>query len=57
MDTILLTIVDKKIEELINDTNTYDFNTLKEKIIQILNNVEIFMVNKELGLKSSWFIS
>lgn len=53
MDTILLTIVDKKIEELINDTNTYDFNTLKEKIIQILNNVEIFMVNKELGLKSS----
>lgn len=52
MDTTLLTIVDKKIEELINDTNTYDFNTLKEKTIQILNNVEIFMVDGILDSKA-----
>lgn len=47
-----LAIIDKKIDELINDKTIYNFETLKEKIIDILNGVEMFMIENELDSKA-----
>jgi hypothetical protein len=47
-----LAIIDKKIDELINDKTIYNFEILKEKIIEILNGVEMFMIENELDSKA-----
>ncbi len=47
-----LAIIDKKIDELINDKAIYNFQTLREKIIEILNGVEMFMIENELDSKA-----
>ena len=43
MYTDNLNEIDKKIEQLINDKTTYNFNTLRQKVEEILTGVEMFM--------------
>ena len=45
-------IIDKKIYELINDTNTYNFDTLRQKVTQILDGVEMFINKGEIDSKA-----
>lgn len=47
-----LKIIDKKIEELINDKNEYTFVTLREKVIVILKSVDVFTIENELNTKA-----
>ena len=47
-----LAIIDKKIDELINDKAIYNFETLKQKIVEVLNGVEVFMIENELDSKA-----
>lgn len=52
MNTDTIALIDKKIDELINDKTPYSFSTLKEKTIQILKNVDIFLVEDEIDSKA-----
>ncbi|AXH11971.1 hypothetical protein [Halarcobacter bivalviorum] len=52
MYTDEIVIVDKKIEELIKDKTQYNFNSLKEKVEEILANIEMFMLEGELDSKA-----
>jgi hypothetical protein len=52
MYTDNLNEIDKKIEQLINDKTTYNFNTLRQKVEEILTGVEMFMVENELDSKA-----
>ncbi|RXK07284.1 hypothetical protein [Halarcobacter bivalviorum] len=52
MYTDEIVIVDKKIEELIKDKTQYNFNNLKEKVEEILANIEMFMLEGELDSKA-----
>lgn len=52
MTTDELSIIDKKIDELSNDKTQYSFNTLKEKVKEILKNVDIFLVDGETDSKA-----
>jgi len=52
MYTDNLNIIDKKIEDLIKDKTTYNFTTLKEKIEDILDGVEMFMIDGILDSKA-----
>ena len=47
-----ISVIDEKIEELINDTNKYNFDTLKEKVEVILKSVDIFMIDNEVNTKA-----
>lgn len=47
-----LEIINKKIDQLINDTTEYGFKPLKQKVEEILKSVEIFMIDKELDKKA-----
>ena len=47
-----ISIIDKKIEELIFDKNEYSFSNLKEKVEEILKSVNIFLVENELNSKA-----
>lgn len=47
-----ITIIDKKIEELIKDKTEHSFSTLKEKVEEILKNVNLFLVDNELNSKA-----
>lgn len=47
-----LNIIDKKIEELINDKTIYNFNTLRQKIEKILDDIEMFMIDGEIDSKA-----
>lgn len=52
MYTNELNIINKKIEHLINDESNYSFNTLKEKVENILNSVNMFTIDSELDTKA-----
>ncbi|WP_072682664.1 hypothetical protein [Arcobacter sp. LA11] len=52
MTTDTIAIIEKKIEELINDKTEYNFLTLKEKVEKILKNVDIFFIENELNTKA-----
>lgn len=52
MTTDSIVLIDKKIEELINDNTEYSFLTLKEKVEEILRSVDIFFVDNELNTKA-----
>ncbi len=45
-------IIDKKIEELINDKTIYNFNTLRQKVEKILDDIEMFMIDGEIDSKA-----
>lgn len=47
-----LNIIDKKIEKLIKDKNDYSFETLKNKVEEILKSVDIFSIENELNTKA-----
>ncbi|MGB5793617.1 hypothetical protein [Poseidonibacter sp.] len=47
-----ISIIDKKIEELIFDKKEHSFSDLKEKVEEILKNVNIFLVENELNSKA-----
>jgi len=47
-----LNIIDKKIEELINDKTIYNFNTLRQKVEKILDDIEMFMIDGEIDSKA-----
>lgn len=47
-----ISIIDKKIEQLSNDKKEYNFNTLKEKVEEILKSVDIFMIDDEVNTKA-----
>jgi hypothetical protein len=47
-----ISIIDKKIEQLINDKNEYNFDTLKEKVEEILKSVNIFKIDNEVNTKA-----
>ncbi|RXJ90699.1 hypothetical protein CRV01_05990 [Arcobacter sp. CECT 8983] len=44
--------IDQKIDELIKDKTLYNFDTLKQKVALILNDVDMFMVDGVLDLKA-----
>tara|TARA_B100001063_G_scaffold62954_1_gene56995 strand:- start:344 stop:718 length:375 start_codon:yes stop_codon:yes gene_type:complete len=52
MNTDPLNLVDEKIEALICDKTKYSFEQLKQKVEEILKNVDIFMVEDELNSKA-----
>ncbi len=52
MTTDELAIIDQKIEELSNDKKDYSFNSLKEKVENILKEFDIFMIEDELDTKA-----
>ena len=52
MTTDTIVLIDKKIEELINDKTEYSFATLKIKVEEILKSVDIFFVDNELNTKA-----
>ncbi|AXX86906.1 hypothetical protein AMRN_1159 [Malaciobacter marinus] len=47
-----LDFIDSKIKELINDKTFYDFDTLKQKIEEILKTSKIFLVENQLNTKA-----
>ena len=47
-----LALIDKRIAELINDKNVYSFETLKNKVEDILKDVDIFSIENELNTKA-----
>ncbi|MFA9374528.1 MAG: hypothetical protein ACERKK_10275 [Poseidonibacter sp.] len=47
-----ISIIDKKIEELIFDKKEHSFSDLKEKVEEILKSVNIFFVENELNSKA-----
>lgn len=52
MTTDDLSIIDKKINTLINDTNDYGFETLKSKVEEILQSVELFLIDNQVDSKA-----
>jgi|GEM_PF-1188372 len=52
MYTDEIIIIDKKIENLISDKTTYSFETLKEKVKEILIGTEMFTIEGELDSKA-----
>lgn len=52
MTTDALTIVDKKIETLIYETEEHSFSTLKTSVEEILKDVEIFLIDNEVDSKA-----
>ena len=52
MDNNDIEIIDKEIDQLINDKNDYTFNTLKEKVEEILKSVNIFMIDDQVNTKA-----
>ncbi|UTJ07769.1 hypothetical protein [Arcobacter roscoffensis] len=52
MNTDPLNLVDEKIAALISDKTKYSFEQLKQKVEEILKNVDIFMVEDELNSKA-----
>lgn len=44
--------IDKKIEQLIDDKTTYNFDTLRQKVEKILTGIEMFMIEDELDSKA-----
>jgi len=47
-----ISIIDKKIEELIQDKNDYSFTSLREKVEVILSSVNIFLVDNQINTKA-----
>jgi len=47
-----ISIIDKKIEELIQDKNDYSFTSLREKVEVILSSVNIFIVDNQVNTKA-----
>jgi len=47
-----ISIIDKKIEELIQDKNDYNFTSLREKVEVILSSVNIFIVDNQVNTKA-----
>lgn len=47
-----ISIIDKKIEELIQDKNDYSFTSLREKVEVILSSVNIFLVDNQVNTKA-----
>ena len=47
-----ISIIDKKIEELIQDKNDYNFTSLREKVEVILSSVNIFLVDNQVNTKA-----
>jgi len=47
-----ITIIDKKINKLINEKSNYSFEELKNKVEEILKNTNIFSVENELNTKA-----
>lgn len=52
MSNDVLEIVNKRIEELVNDKTKYSFTILKEKVEEILKSVDVFFINNELNTKA-----
>ena len=52
MTTDSITLIDKKIKELIKDDTEYSFITLKEKVEEILKSVDMFLLDNELNTKA-----
>ena len=52
MYTDNLNEIDKKLKQLIDDKTTYNFDTLREKIEEILTGVELFMIEEQLDSKA-----
>ena len=52
MYTDPLNLVNEKIENLINDKTKYSFEQLKQKVENILKNVDIFLIEDELNTKA-----
>ncbi|GGD39896.1 hypothetical protein GCM10012288_12400 [Malaciobacter pacificus] len=52
MYTDNLNKIDKKIEQLIDDKTTYNFDTLRQKVEKILTGIEMFMIEDELDSKA-----
>lgn len=52
MTTDDLAVIDKKIEELINDKTEYNFSTLKQKVEDILKDVDIFLLEGNIDTKA-----
>jgi len=44
--------IDKKIEQLITDKNTYNFDTIRQKVENILDGIEMFMIEEKLDSKA-----
>jgi len=51
MYTDEIVIIDKKIDELINDKTIYTFDNLKQKVEMILDGKQIFMIEEVLDSK------
>jgi len=47
-----ITMINNKIEKLINDKTEYSFAILKEKIENILKSVNMFLIDNELNTKA-----
>lgn len=52
MSTDPITLINIKIEQLVNNKQEYTFDTLKEKVEEILKSVDIFMINNEVNTKA-----
>jgi len=52
MTTDDLAVIDKKLEELIQDENEYNFTKLRDKVEKILRSVDIFYIDGEIDSKA-----
>lgn len=53
MSNDAIEIIDKKLEDLINDKTQYTFTALQTKVEEILKNEAIFMVDNQLNSKAA----
>jgi hypothetical protein len=47
-----IALINIKIDELVNDKYEYNFDTLKEKVEDILKSVDVFMIDNEVNTKA-----